>query len=43
MLDSEGARERRYLEDLCQGLRNVRKPLVASVEGMAVSAAIKFH
>jgi enoyl-CoA hydratase len=36
-LDAEGARQCRYLENLCQGLQSVRKPLVAAVEGMAVS------
>lgn len=36
-LDAEGARKCRYLENLCQGLKNVRKPVIAAVEGMAVS------
>lgn len=35
-LDGEEARRVRYLEDLCLGLRSVRKPLLAAVEGMAV-------
>jgi enoyl-CoA hydratase len=36
-LDAEAARNCRYLENLCQGLKNVRKPIIAAVEGMAVS------
>jgi hypothetical protein len=35
-LDSEAARKCRYLEDLCQGMARVRKPLIAAVEGLAV-------
>ncbi|RSL75833.1 hypothetical protein CEP51_010517 [Fusarium floridanum] len=34
-LDAEAARGRRYLEDLCTGMRSVRKPVIAAVEGMA--------
>ena len=36
-LDSESARSCRYLENLCNGFDTVRKPLLAAVEGMAVS------
>jgi enoyl-CoA hydratase len=36
-LDAEGARDCRYLSDLCSGMQAVRKPLIAAVEGMAVS------
>lgn len=35
-LDGEGARRCRYLEDLCNGLHDVRIPVIAAVEGMAV-------
>jgi hypothetical protein len=35
-MDAEEARRCRYLEDLCNGLGKVRKPLLAAVEGMAV-------
>ncbi|KAF3009047.1 hypothetical protein E8E14_005135 [Neopestalotiopsis sp. 37M] len=34
-IDTEAAQKRRYLEDLCNGLQAVRKPLIAAVEGMA--------
>ncbi|KAM5344226.1 hypothetical protein ACJ41O_012763 [Fusarium nematophilum] len=34
-LDAEAARGRRYLADLCTGMRAVRKPMIAAVEGMA--------
>lgn len=37
-LDAEAARGCRYLADLCAGMRVVRKPLIAAVEGMAVSS-----
>jgi len=40
-LDAEGARQRRYLEDLCQGLQNVRKPVVAAVEGIALGGGFE--
>lgn len=36
VLDGESARQVRYLEDLCNGLRDTRKPVIAAVEGMAV-------
>lgn len=36
-MDAEDARQCRYLEDLCLGLRKVQKPIIAAVEGMAVS------
>ncbi|KAI9172641.1 2,3-dehydroadipyl-CoA hydratase-like protein [Paramyrothecium foliicola] len=34
-LDAESARARRYLEDLCDGIGKVRKPILTAVEGMA--------
>ncbi|KAK3899944.1 ClpP/crotonase-like domain-containing protein [Staphylotrichum tortipilum] len=34
-LDSEAANQRRYLEDLCDGVAAVKKPLIAAVEGIA--------
>jgi hypothetical protein len=36
-LDAEGAHQKRYLEDLCNGMQRVRKPVIAAVEGKAVS------
>ena len=36
-LDTEAATQRRYLEDLCNGMTDVKKPLLAAVEGIAVS------
>jgi enoyl-CoA hydratase len=35
-LDAEGAKEIRYLEELCDVIRGVRKPVIVAVEGMAV-------
>ncbi|KAL5692941.1 hypothetical protein EMGR_005492 [Emarellia grisea] len=35
-LDGESARQKRYLEDLCHGMKQVRKPIIAAVEGRAV-------
>jgi enoyl-CoA hydratase len=35
-LDSEAAERSRYLEDLGNGIKAVRKPVLAAVEGMAV-------
>lgn len=35
-LNSEDVRQIRYLEDLCDGVRNVRKPVIVAVEGKAV-------
>ncbi|CAH0026097.1 unnamed protein product [Clonostachys rhizophaga] len=40
-LDGEEARRVRYLEDLCLGLRSVRKPLLAAVEGMALGGGFE--
>ncbi|KAF4120889.1 enoyl-CoA hydratase [Geosmithia morbida] len=40
-LDGQSARKCRYLEDLCQGLSNVRKPLIAAVEGMALGGGFE--
>jgi hypothetical protein len=42
-MDAEEARRCRYLEDLCNGLGKVRKPLLAAVEGMAVRLSISNH
>jgi enoyl-CoA hydratase len=35
-LDAEGARKIRYLEDLCDVLRGIRKSVIVAVEGMTV-------
>ncbi|KAH7305939.1 ClpP/crotonase-like domain-containing protein [Stachybotrys elegans] len=40
-LDAEAARKCRYLENLCHGLANVRKPLIAAVEGMALGGGFE--
>ncbi|KAM0426452.1 hypothetical protein ACHAPT_008143 [Fusarium lateritium] len=40
-LDAEAARGRRYLEDLCTGMRSVRKPVIAAVEGMALGGGFE--
>ncbi|EGY16546.1 enoyl-CoA hydratase/isomerase family protein [Verticillium dahliae VdLs.17] len=40
-LGAEEARQRRYLEDLCTGMRGVRKPLIAAVEGMALGGGFE--
>ncbi|KAL2835980.1 ClpP/crotonase-like domain-containing protein [Aspergillus pseudoustus] len=40
-LDGESAHRRRYLEDLCNGLRNVRKPVIAAVEGKALGGGFE--
>ena len=36
-LDAAEAAKRRYLEDLCLGIKAVKKPILAAVEGVAVS------
>ena len=33
----EDVRRARYLADLCSAMKSVRKPMIAAVEGMAVS------
>lgn len=38
-LDAAEAGKRRYLEDLCVGIKAVKKPILAALEGIAVSAA----
>ena len=35
-LGAKDTLQQRYLEDLCQGMKAIRKPVVAAVEGMAV-------
>ncbi|KAH7136203.1 ClpP/crotonase-like domain-containing protein [Dactylonectria macrodidyma] len=40
-LDAESARRRRYLEDLCNGLRSVRKPIIAAVEGIVLGGGFE--
>ncbi|KAI1859545.1 uncharacterized protein JN550_012063 [Neoarthrinium moseri] len=40
-LDAEAAQRCRYLEDLCNGMQSVRKPLLASVEGMALGGGFE--
>ncbi|KPA38126.1 enoyl- hydratase [Fusarium langsethiae] len=42
-LDAEGARDCRYLSDLCSGMQAVRKPLIAAVEGMACDLIFAAH
>lgn len=39
-MDGIEARSLRYLEDLCSGMRAVRKPMLAAVEGMAVGTCV---
>ncbi|KAL3496558.1 ClpP/crotonase-like domain-containing protein [Aspergillus germanicus] len=40
-LDAEGAHGKRYLEDLCNGLRSVRKLVIAAVEGKALGGGFE--
>ncbi|KAK7425593.1 hypothetical protein QQZ08_007916 [Neonectria magnoliae] len=40
-LDADAARGRRYLADLCAGMRAVRKPLIAAVEGIALGGGFE--
>ncbi|KAH7160488.1 ClpP/crotonase-like domain-containing protein [Dactylonectria estremocensis] len=40
-MDAEGARGCRYLSNLCDGMRAVRKPLIAAVEGMALGGGFE--
>ncbi|KAK4143305.1 enoyl-CoA hydratase [Dichotomopilus funicola] len=40
-LDFESARGCRYLEDLCNGMAAVRKPVIAAVEGMALGGGFE--
>ncbi|CEI61744.1 hypothetical protein FVEN_g2806 [Fusarium venenatum] len=40
-LDAEGARDCRYLSELCTGMQAVRKPLIAAVEGMALGGGFE--
>ncbi|KAM4058936.1 enoyl-CoA hydratase/isomerase domain-containing protein [Hirsutella rhossiliensis] len=40
-LDSAGARSCRYLEDLCNGMAAVRKPVVAAVNGPALGGGFE--
>lgn len=40
-LDAEGARQCRYLENLCNGMRAVRVPVIAAVEGMALGGGFE--
>ncbi|KAM0410891.1 hypothetical protein ACHAPD_010706 [Fusarium lateritium] len=42
-LDAEGARDCRYLSELCTGMQAVRKPLIAAVEGMACDLIFAAH
>ncbi|KAM5372469.1 hypothetical protein ACJZ2D_007507 [Fusarium nematophilum] len=41
VLDAEAAMRCRYLEDLCNGMRSVRKPLIAAVEGIALGGGFE--
>ncbi|GIK06621.1 hypothetical protein Aspvir_002271 [Aspergillus viridinutans] len=40
-LDGETARQKRYLEDLCHGMKQVRKPIIAAVEGKALGGGFE--
>ncbi|KAL4753426.1 hypothetical protein BDW72DRAFT_191111 [Aspergillus terricola var. indicus] len=40
-LDAEGARRIHYLEDLCDSLRSVRKPVIVAAEGMALGGGFE--
>ncbi|KAH1852753.1 hypothetical protein KXX54_006238 [Aspergillus fumigatus] len=40
-LDGESARQKRYLEDLCHGMKQVRKPIIAAVEGRALGGGFE--
>ncbi|KAF7550328.1 hypothetical protein G7Z17_g5802 [Cylindrodendrum hubeiense] len=40
-MDAEAARGCRYLSNLCDGMRAVRKPLIAAVEGMALGGGFE--
>ncbi|KAL3457965.1 ClpP/crotonase-like domain-containing protein [Aspergillus heterothallicus] len=40
-VNAESAHERRYLEDLCNGVRNVRKPIIAAVERKALGGGFE--
>ncbi|KAL4945830.1 hypothetical protein BDV06DRAFT_3450 [Aspergillus oleicola] len=40
-MDAEDARRIRYLEDLCGGIRKVRKPVIAAVEGKALGGGLE--
>lgn len=35
-MNTQEARQRRYLEDLCHGMERFCKPIIAAVEGKAV-------
>ncbi|PKX90059.1 enoyl-CoA hydratase/isomerase family protein [Aspergillus novofumigatus IBT 16806] len=40
-LDGETARQKRYLEGLCHGMKQVRKPIIAAVEGKALGGGFE--
>ncbi|EAW19847.1 enoyl-CoA hydratase/isomerase family protein [Aspergillus fischeri NRRL 181] len=40
-LDGETARQKRYLEDLCHAMKQVRKPIIAAVEGKALGGGFE--
>ncbi|KAL6235700.1 hypothetical protein BDW75DRAFT_250668 [Aspergillus navahoensis] len=40
-LDADDAGRIRYLEDLCDGLRDIRKPVIVAVEGMALGGGFE--
>ncbi|KAL4994733.1 ClpP/crotonase-like domain-containing protein [Aspergillus recurvatus] len=40
-LDAEDAGRVRYLEDLCDGIRGIRKPVIVAVEGMALGGGFE--
>ncbi|EAQ93746.1 hypothetical protein CHGG_01981 [Chaetomium globosum CBS 148.51] len=41
LLDTEAATKKRYLEDLCNGMAEVKKPLLAAVEGAALGGGFE--
>ncbi|KAK1763499.1 ClpP/crotonase-like domain-containing protein [Phialemonium atrogriseum] len=40
-MDGEGARRCRYLENLCHGMRSIKVPVIAAVEGMALGGGFE--
>ncbi|KAG7286890.1 hypothetical protein NEMBOFW57_006389 [Staphylotrichum longicolle] len=42
-LSTEAAIRHRYLEDLCKGMADVKKPLLAAVEGIAVGHFVELN
>ncbi|KAJ1327485.1 enoyl-CoA hydratase [Microdochium nivale] len=40
-MGAEDARQRRYLQDLCSGMAEVRKPVIAALEGLALGGGLE--